>query len=517
MDKEHKTITNFPENSKLTSQDSKQPSNFLSLGLSQDQFREASAVMTEYVINYHQSLDNRKTFPSKLSPGFLNTILPVEANDQPDPWQKVFDDIENVIMKGMTHWHSKGFFAYFSCGFSYPDILAEILIAATSAIGFSWASCPSLTELELGVMDWVAKSINLPSCFIYDHGKGTGAGCIQNTACDSTLVSLLAARALTVGKHLEKDENENKFSILSKLVCYTSKYSHCSVKKAGIISFVEMRFLDVDENISMRGSTLQKQIDEDKKQGLIPFYVCATLGTTVCASIDNINEIGLICKQENMWLHVDSAYLGSALVCPQFQHYGQGLEHATSINFNAHKNWMLSFPCGFFWVKDKSLMNAAFNIDTVYLSHKYQDTAIDYRHWQIPLSKKFSSIKVWFLMRMVGVSGIRKHVLNSYERACYFESLVRKDSLYEVLFKVTLGLVCFRIKPHHITSADDLNELNNKLYELINSSGEVHLTQSVVENKRFLRLAVSGCYNNCSDIDMFWKICKDCGNKLLEL
>ena len=307
MDKENNTITNFPEKS---TQESKQPLNFLSLGISQDQFREASAVMIDFVIKYHQSLDSRKTFPSNLSPGFLNTILPVEANDQPDPWQKVFDDIENVIMKGMTHWHSKGFFAYFSCGFSYPDILAEILIAATSAIGFSWAACPSLTELELGVMDWVAKSSNLPSCFIYDNGKGTGAGCIQNTACESTLVSLLAARALTVGKHLERDKDENKFSILSKLVCYTSKYSHSSDKKAGIIAFVEMRLLDVDEIISVHESIFQKQTDEDKKQGLIPFYVCA--------SIDNLNEIGLICKQENLWLNVDSAHLGSALVYPHF-------------------------------------------------------------------------------------------------------------------------------------------------------------------------------------------------------
>jgi len=489
---------------------------FPRFGLESKSFKKAANEMIEVIINYHESLKNRKPFPD-VKPGFMKLLIPERAPEEKEDWKNVYNDIEDVILKGMTHWQASGFFAYFPSAVSYPSLLGHMLIEATSTQAFTWASCPSSTELELAMMDWLARALNLPKCFLYD-GKGPGAGCFQKSASDSTLMSLMAARSKIIREQMLLNKFKSKGEVLDKLVGYASKYSHSSVARAGDFGFVTIRLLKVDKNISLRGETLQKAIEEDKKSGKIPFYVCATMGTTYCTSNDNLEEIGLICKKEQIWLHVDGAYSGSALICPEFQHFAKGLQYSTSFCFNLHKNLMIASPCSAFWVRNISYMENAYNVNPIYLKHDQQGKVIDYRHWQTSLGKKFEAIRVWFVLRMIGLKGLRNYIYKGKKMEDYFLNSIKDYEDFEVVFPTTFGLVCLRYNPKQCDEKK-LNEMNKRLYEKINEDGRIYLTQATVEEIYFLRVCTSGSNVTETKLDeicsLLTKFAEDIRNEFL--
>ena len=302
----------------------------------------------------------------------------------------------------MTHWHSPNFHAYFPTANSYPAILADILSGSLACIGFTWKASPACTELEMVMMDWLAKMILLPSYFLFSS-KGKGGGVIQGTASEATLVALLAAR----NRILTSDESIDS----SKLIAYTSEQAHSSVERAGLLGGVKIHFVKANPvNLGLEGSALEEAINEDKSKGLIPFFIVATLGTTNTCAFDNLAEIGPVANQNNLWLHVDAAYAGSAFICPEFRDKMAGIEYADSFNMNPHKWLLVNFDCSTLWFKDASHVVDSFSVDPVYLKHEMQGKVPDYRHWQIPLGRRFRSLKMWFVFRTYGVKGLRQHI-----------------------------------------------------------------------------------------------------------
>jgi len=454
-----------------------------------EEFRKAGKEMVDYVADYLENIRDRRVL-SEVEPGYLHKLIPTEAPQEPEKWEDVMSDIERVIMPGVTHWHHPQFHAYFPTANSYPSLVADILSGAIGCIGFSWIASPACTELEVVMMDWLAQMLNLPQGFM---SGGKGGGVIQGTASEATLVALLAARSRMVAKlkktHPEMEEGE----ILSKLVCYTSDQAHSSVERSALLGAVKCHKVVSNDREEMKGDALKAAIEEDIQKGLLPFFVVATLGTTPSCAFDKTLEIGPVCIEADLWMHVDSAYAGSAFICPEFRPLLDGIEHADSFNFNPHKWLLVNFDCSAMWFKDTTYVVDAFNVDPLYLQHDHQGKVPDYRHWQIPLGRRFRSLKLWFVMRMFGVKGIQEHIRKHITLAHQFEDLIKADSRFKVTHEVTMGLVCFRLKDHP-------NDVNEALLRRLNDDGRIHLVPSSSKGIYFLRLAV--CASRTEPKDM---------------
>uniref|UniRef100_A0A3B1IKA7 Aromatic-L-amino-acid decarboxylase n=1 Tax=Astyanax mexicanus TaxID=7994 RepID=A0A3B1IKA7_ASTMX len=426
------------------------------------EFRRRGKEMVDYVADYLENIESRQVYPD-VQPGYLRTLIPEDAPQEPETYEDVVKDIERVIMPGVTHWHSPYFFAYFPTANSFPALLADMLSGAIGCIGFSWAASPACTELETVMLDWLGKMLKLPEEFLAGT-EGKGGGVIQGTASEATLVALLAARSRILKRILNDDPEKQEANIISRLVAYSSDQAHSSVERAALIGGVKMKKIPTDCKFAVRGEAFQKILEEDKAAGLIPFYFCATLGTTPSCAFDRITEIGPICNAEQLWLHIDAAYAGSAFICPEFRPLLDGVEFADSFNFNPHKWMLVNFDCSTMWVKNRSDIIGAFKMDPLYLKHDHQESGLvtDYRHWQIPLGRRFRSLKMWFVFRMYGLRGLQEHI--------------RKGS----------------------------NELNEALLKKINSARTIHLVPCQLAGRFVLRFAVCSRTTESRHVQEAW-------------
>ncbi|EEB13798.1 Aromatic-L-amino-acid decarboxylase, putative [Pediculus humanus corporis] len=473
-----------------------------------EEFREKGKEMIDYICEYMKNLPGRRVTPS-IEPGYLRPLLSTEAPQDPEPWDAIMKDVENKIMPGVTHWQHPRFHAYFPSGNSYPSILGDMLSAGIGCIGFSWAASPACTELEIIVVDWFGRAIGLPKDFLALEKDSKGGGVIQTSASECVLVCMLAARAQAIKVLKQQFPNEENGTLLSKLMAYCSKEAHSCVEKASMISFVKLRILETDEKYRLRGETLKKAMEKDVEAGLMPFFVSTTLGTTSCCSFDKLNEIGPVCKEfPNVWLHVDAAYAGNAFICPELKPLLDGIEYATSFNTNPNKFLLTNYDCSTMWVRDRLSLTYALVVDPLYLQHGYSSTAIDHRHWGIPLSRRFRSLKLWFVLRNYGIKGIQNYIRHHIRLAKKFESLVLSDQRFEVCNEVKLGLVCFRLKGS--------NSLNEKLLSSINASGKLHMVPASLNDTYVIRFCIVAQNATDEDVEYAWKVIIEISEELLE-
>ncbi|XP_044009511.1 histidine decarboxylase isoform X2 [Aphidius gifuensis] len=470
-----------------------------------EEYRKHGKEMVDYIADYLETIRTRRVYPS-VSPGYLRTMLPIAAPVDGEPWENIFNDIEKCIMPGVTHWQSPHMHAYFPALNSPASLLADMLADAINCLGFTWASSPACTELETIVMNWLGKMIGLPDDFLH-RPNGFGGGVIQTTASEATLVCLLAARTRAIRDIQENEPDQSQVEINSRLVAYCSDQAHSSVEKAGLIGLVQMRYVESDENLSMRGNKLHEALLRDREAGLTPFFVCATLGTTGACSFDNLEEIGPICERNGLWLHIDAAYAGSAFVCPEFQGWLRGIECADSIAFNPSKWLMVHFDCTAMWVKSSQALHRTFNVDPLYLKHENSGLAIDYMHWQIPLSKRFRALKLWFVIRNYGVTGLQKHIREGVRLAQKFEALVLGDSRFEIPAARHLGMVVFRLRGD--------NSLTEKLLKKMNTRGRVHCVPAALHEKYVIRFTVTSTNTTNDDILRDWAEIKSTASEIL--
>ena len=343
------------------------------------------------------------------------------------------------------------------------------------------------------MLDWLVSMLGLPEKFL---SSSTGGGVIQDTASSAALCALLAARERVTGYV------SNKKGCDGRLIAYTSTQTHSSLEKAAMVSGIgvdNLRKLEVDGKFAMKPDALARQIEEDRRAGLVPCFVCATVGTTSSNAMDPVTEIGEVCRKHNLWLHVDAAMSGTAMLCPEFRHLQNGLDLADSYNFNPHKWMFTTFDCSCFWVADRKALIQTLSILPEYLKNQATESGavIDYRDWHIQLGRRFRSLKLWFVIRHYGVEGLQHHVREHVRLAQQFADWVRNDDRFELAAPAPLNLVCFRHK-----AGDDANQ---QIMDRLNQSGDLFLTHTKLNGKLTLRLSVGQMNTQAKHVERAWK------------
>ncbi|XP_015901180.3 phenylacetaldehyde synthase isoform X2 [Ziziphus jujuba] len=480
-----------------------------------EQLREYGHKMVDFIADYYKSIEN---FPvlSEVEPGYLHKLLPDSAPSHPESLQHIFDDIQTKILPGVTHWQSPNYFAYYPSNSSIAGFLGEMLSAGLNIVGFSWITSPAATELEIVVLDWLAKILNLPNEFL---SAGQGGGVIQGTASEAVLVVLLAARdkvLIKVGKNA-----------LEKLVVYASDQTHSALQKAcqiGGIHPENCRLLSTDASAdyALSPAVLGEAISNDVANDLIPFMLCATVGTTSSTAVDPLPALGKIAKSHGMWFHIDAAYAGSACICPEYRHYINGVEEADSFNMNAHKWLLTNFDCSALWIKDRSALIQSLSTNPEFLKNKklplmlqasQANLVVDFKDWQIPLGRRFRSLKLWMVLRLYGLENLQGYIRNHIKLAKHFEELVSQDPRFEVVTPRKFSLVCFRLLPHNDEAC--ASKLNHDLLDIVNSTGKVYISHTVLSGKYVLRFAVGAPLTEERHVNAAWDVLQEKASTLL--
>lgn len=458
-----------------------------------DEFRQAGRAVVDWIADYYERIE---TFPvlSQVQPGDIRASLPPVAPQQGEAFGDILADVDRLILPGITHWQSPNFYAYFPANASGPAILGEFLSAGLGVQGMLWATSPACTELETHVLDWLVEMLALPDGF---KSSSAGGGAIQDSASGGALCALLAARERATGYRVREHGCDGR------LVAYASTQTHSSVEKAAMIAGIgrqNLRAIGVDAQYAMRPDLLARQIQEDRQAGLVPAFVCATIGTTSSNALDPVPEIGRICREEGLWLHVDAAMAGTAALCPEFRYIHAGVGYADSYCFNPHKWMFTNFDCDCFWVTDRAALINTLSILPEYLRNRATESGavIDYRDWQVPLGRRFRALKLWFVIRHYGIEGLQHHVRKHIQIAQEFAKWVRESDDFRVVAPVPLNLVCFRHK------AGD--EASQRIMECVNRSGQIYLTHTKLDDRFTLRLCVAQTYTEAHHVRRAWEL-----------
>ncbi|HWL36110.1 MAG TPA: pyridoxal-dependent decarboxylase [Frankiaceae bacterium] len=437
-----------------------------SFHMTPDEFRTHGRAVVDWVADY---LENIAQHPvaSRVAPGETRAMLPENAPEHGEPFEAMLADLDRVILPGITHWQSPGWFGYFPCNGSGPAILGDLVSTGLGVQGMLWATSPAATELETHVLDWLVDLLALPETF-------RGNGVIQDSASSATLCALLAAR-------------ERAGAPYGTLTGYTSTQAHSSVEKGWKIAGLDpanLRQVPVDEAYALRPGALADLLAADAKAGLTPAFVVATAGTTSSNAMDPIGATAAAAHAHGAWLHVDAAMSGTAAVCPEYRWIHDGLAEADSYCFNPHKWMWTSFDCDAFYVRDRAALTTALSVVPEYLRNAATESGavIDYRDWQIPLGRRFRALKLWFVLRHYGAEGLRHHVREHVALAQELAAWVDKDERLVLSTPPPLNLVCFR----HAEG----DGATQRLLDDLNATGEVYLTHTRLDGDLTIRVSV---------------------------
>jgi aromatic-L-amino-acid decarboxylase len=468
-----------------------------------DEFRKHAHELVDWMAGY---MENVEKYPvrSSVAPGEIFNKLPGKPPQNPESFDSLMNDFNEIIMPGITHWQHPDFFAYFPANASPASVLAEMMTATLGAQCMIWETSPAAAELEEKMMIWLRDLIGLPSVF---------EGVIQDSASTATLTAILTARERATNFSSNSEGLKNP----GVLQVYCSGQTHSSVEKAVKIAGIGKNNLvkvAVRDDFSMDPVSLREAIIADKNNGKIPCCVVATLGTTGTTAIDPLKAIGDICSEFDIWLHVDAAMAGTALILPEFQWMLNGKENIDSFVFNPHKWMFTNFDCTAYFVKDATTLIKTFEILPEYLKTRTRGTVNDYRDWGVPLGRRFRALKLWSVIRTYGVEGLREKIREHIEIAKNLAKKISEEPEFEVLAPVPICVVCFRFNPAGC-SEEQVNVLNEKLNHLLNDSGKIYLSHTVLNGKYTLRMATAQTNVTAQHVEKAWELIKESARKLI--
>jgi aromatic-L-amino-acid decarboxylase len=451
--------------------------------------------LVDWMTDYLEKIDSYPVKP-RVQPGEILRQIPKSPPENGESFDTIFDDFKSIVLPGMTHWQHPAFFGYFPANNSEPSILAEMLTATLGAQCMSWVTSPAATELEERMMQWLAGMIGLPAQF---------SGVIQDTASTATLCSILTAREV----RSRFTVNMRGYPSYTRFTAYCSKEAHSSIEKAVKIVGIgkeHLRKIDVDTMFAMRPEALEKAIRDDIKAGFTPLVVVAALGTTGSTAVDPLKPIGEICARLKLWLHVDAAFAGSALILPEFRPMIEGIEMVDSFVFNPHKWLFTNFDCSAYFVKDKEALIRTFGILPEYLRTAEEGRVNNYRDWGIQMGRRFRALKLWFVIRNYGITGLRETIRQHIRLAQELAEKIREAADFELAAPVPFNTVCFRYKPRGATDVAAQNRLNQDLMERLNTTGRLFLTHTKLNDRFTLRLVIGQTHVQKEHVDQAWKL-----------
>jgi aromatic-L-amino-acid decarboxylase len=475
------------------------------IGMDPEEFRKHGKETVDWIADY---LKNAEQYPvlSQVKPGDIKKQLPTAPPQASEKMDAILTDFKNIIMPGITHWNHPGFFAYFANSASAPGILGEMLATALNVNGMLWRTSPSATELEELVTDWMRQMLGLPETF---------KGIIIDTASVSTLVALTAARE-TIHQRVRESGLAGRTD-LPRLRLYCTEHTHSSIEKAAIVLGIGqegVRKIPSDAEYRMKPELLSAAIEEDRKNGWLPFAVVATVGTTSSTSIDPVPAIADICQKEKLWLHVDGAYGGVAAIVPEMRYVLAGVERADSFVTNPHKWLVTPMDCSLLFTRHVETLKQAFSLVPEYL--KTADQSVNnYMDWGVQLGRRFRSLKLWFIIRSYGVDGLIAILREHCRLARKFESWVKAEKEFELLAPVPFSVVCFRIHPKWMSDETKLEQLNIQIIEHINSTGELFLSHTKLNGRYTIRIAIGNIATTEKHIKRLWELLKADTDKFL--
>jgi len=457
-----------------------------------DEFRTHGHALIDWITDYLEHVEQHPV-SSTVQPGDVRRQLPEHPPTAPEPFEAVVADLDRVIVPGLTHWQHPSFFAYFPGNSSYASILGELVSAGLGVQGMSWVTSPACTEVETLMLDWMVELLGLPGRF---HSQSaTGGGVIHGSASEATLASILAARWRATGGSINHDGDT------THLVAYATAQAHSSIEKGLRIAGIgtdRLRVVPHDASFAMDVDALAALVAADRAAGLRPFWVCSTHGTTSSMAFDPTAGIAAVAQANDMWLHVDAAMSGIAALAPEHRWVNDGLDLADSYCTNPHK-WMgVNFDCDLFWTADRTALLGALSILPEYLRSAAAETgaAIDYRDWQIPLGRRFRSLKLWFTIRSGGASEAVAMIHRHVDATQQLAALVDADPRFRIVAPHPLNLLCIA----HV----DGNEATDRLVEQANRTGQALFTRTVLDGSSALRISVGGARTEARHVDSAW-------------
>ena len=460
-----------------------------------EEFRQHGHQLIDWIADYRAAVAERPVMAAT-QPGDIRAQMPAHPPQQPEPFSSVLADLDRVVMPGLSHWQHPRNFAYFPSNGLLAGVLGDMASTGLGVLGLAWQSGPAITEVEDVVLDWVRQMTDLSTAW---HGV------IQDTASTSTLVALITARERVTQYALVRGglQAEPK-----PLAIYVSAQSHSSVDKAALLAGFgrnNLRLVPCDDKYAMQADALEALLQRDIAAGMLPCAVVATTGTTATTAIDPVGEIAAVAQRYGLWLHVDAAMAGSAMILPECRWMWQGIEAADSIVLNAHKWLGAPFDCSLYYVRDPEHLVRVMSTNPSFLQSSVDGQVRNLRDWGIPLGRRFRALKLWFMIREQGVSGLQERLRRDMTNARWLAEQVASTPGWRLMAPVPLQTVCLRHEPAGMDN-EQLDQHNRAWADAVNRSGEAYLTPATIDGKWMVRVSIGALPTEAADVEASWHI-----------
>jgi aromatic-L-amino-acid decarboxylase len=463
--------------------------------MTSEEFRRRGHQLVDWIADHRERVASLPVM-ARTQPGEVKKQLPKGPPEQPESFDAMLADVERIVVPGLSHWQHPQFFGYFPCNGEPSSVLGDYLSTGLGVLGLAWQSSPALTEVEEVATDWLRQMLGLTDAW---------SGVIQDTASTSTLIALLSAREKTTNYSLSRGGMQAE---AKPLVVYASAHSHSSVEKAALLAGFgreNVRLVPHDDRYAMRPYMLDALIAADRAAGRVPCAVVATTGSTTTTAIDPLSAIAPIVEREKLWLHVDAAMAGSAMILPECRWMWEGVERADSLVLNPHKWLGAAFDCTVYYVRDPEHLVRVMSTNPSYLQTAADKVVKNYRDWGIPLGRRFRALKLWFLIREQGVSGLQKRLRRDLENAQWLEAEVKQAPYWRVLNPVTLQTVCVRHEPPGL-EGEALDRHTLGWADRVNKSGEAYLTPAILDGRWMVRVSIGAIATERTHVERVWQL-----------
>jgi aromatic-L-amino-acid/L-tryptophan decarboxylase len=459
-----------------------------------EEFRRLGHRIVDFVADYRATIATRPVM-ARSAPGEIRDALPADPPCHPEPFDAILADLDRILLPGLSHWQHPNFYGYFPSNGELSSVLGDYVSTGLGVLGLNWQASPALTELEEVVTDWMRRAVGL---------SGAWSGVIQDTASTCTLVALLCARERASNYSLARGGLQGE---PAPLVVYTSAHSHSSVDKAALLAGFgrdNIRHIPSDESYALRPEALEEAIRADLAAGRKPCAIVGTTGTTATTALDPVSSMARIAREHGIWLHIDAAMAGSAMILPECRWMWDGIEGADSLVLNPHKWLGVAFDCSLYYVRNSETLIRVMSTSPSYLRTAADEKVKNLRDWGLPLGRRMRALKLWFVLREKGISGLQQRLRRDLANAQWLAETISTTPNWRVLAPVPLQTVCVRHEPPGL-SCEALDDHTRAWADRLNRSGAAYVTPATLDGRWMVRISIGAIATEREHVESLWQ------------